>query len=191
MYNRPDGSIVVEFFVKPVGSVRQNWRSRFREDRLGERIEAYNNYKATLRDAMAITMKQQDIKKFPKGPLWAKADFYFTTPEEVLSRPADIDNLLKGVLDSCNGVLIRDDRYIISAECKKRLSDGSEMVIFAIGAYPYELESTTVVHYCTLQSRLPACGCGKVKSCSMYENDVTCKNCVRVINRRVKGYAKH
>lgn len=130
MYKRPDGSILVEFYVKPVGYVRQNWRSRHRQDRLGERIEAYNSYKATLRDLMAITMKQEDIEKFPKGPLWIKADFYFEDSNQVVS--SDIDNLLKGVLDSCNRILIPDDRWIISAECKKRYA-GPAKVIFQIG----------------------------------------------------------
>lgn len=134
MSKMPGGRILVEFYVKPVGSVRQNRHSRFREDRLGERIEAYNNYKATLRDNMFYAMLQQGIEKFRKVPLCIKVDFYFAHPEEALSRPSDIDNLLKGVLDSCNGILIPDDRYVISAECKKRcITARVDQVIFAIG----------------------------------------------------------
>ena len=45
--------IKVKYFGKPVGYVRQNWGSRWRDDRLGERINVYNGYKALLRDLMA------------------------------------------------------------------------------------------------------------------------------------------
>ncbi len=130
MFKRPNGSVLVEFYVKPIGYVRQNWNSRYRSDRLGERINAYNSYKATLRDLLSIAMKQQGIEKFPKVPLWIKADFYFASPVELLG--VDIDNAIKGILDSCNRILIPDDRWIISAECRKRY-DGPEKVIFAIG----------------------------------------------------------
>lgn len=137
MYNRPDGSVVVEFFVKPVGYVRQNWKSRHRQDRLGERIEAYNDYKATLRDNMFYAMIQQGIKKFPKAPLWMRANFCFYDREEMMSRSNDIDNLIKSVLDSCNRILIPDDRWVIQVEGTKGLiMNGSERVIFRISTNP-------------------------------------------------------
>jgi len=111
--------------------VRQNRRSRWREDSTGMRAQNYNNYKALLRDLLAITMKQQGIQMFPEVPLWVKADFYLKSRKQLFR--VDVDNLLKSCLDCCNSILITDDRWVIDAHCKKRYDNGIEKVIFAIG----------------------------------------------------------
>lgn len=124
--------IKVKYFGKPVGYVRQNWGSRWRDDRLGERINVYNGYKALLRDMMAVVMTSRGIKMLPKVPLRVDSTFCFTTEREMMQ--VDIDNLLKGVLDSCKGILIPDDRWVVKAESiKKWLENGAEVVIFNIG----------------------------------------------------------
>ena len=124
--------IQVKYFSKPVGYVRQNWGTRWRSDRLGDRVNVYNGYKALLRDLMAISMKSQDIEMLPKVPLRVDSTFCFATEREMMQ--VDIDNLLKGVLDSCKGILIPDDRWVVKAESFKKWSEnGAEIVIFNIG----------------------------------------------------------
>ena len=124
--------IKVKYFGKPVGYVRQNWGSRWRDDRLGERINVYNGYKALLRDLMALTMKSQGIEMLPKVPLRVDCTFCFATEREMMR--VDIDNLLKGVLDSCKSILIPDDRWVVKAKSLKKWSgNGAEIVFFDIG----------------------------------------------------------
>lgn len=125
--------IEVKYFGKPVGYVRQNWGTRWRSDRLGDRVNVYNGYKALLRDMMAVVMTSRGIEMLPKVYLRADSTFCFATEREMMQ--ADIDNLLKGVLDSCKGILIPDDRWVVKVDSllKKWSENGAEVVIFNIG----------------------------------------------------------
>jgi Holliday junction resolvase RusA-like endonuclease len=49
------------------------------------------------------------------------------------TRP-DLDNLMKGVADACNGIVWRDDKQIIEAKLTKAYSDRPRLVLIVVEA---------------------------------------------------------
>jgi Holliday junction resolvase RusA-like endonuclease len=75
-------------------------------------------------DLMLQIESQRQEKKILDGSLSVHFDFYFTTPKTKKNHSfhcgkPDIDNLVKFVLDTCNGSLYHDDSQISFITAKK------------------------------------------------------------------------
>lgn len=98
--------IVVALPVMPY--VRQTRTTRWRTDhRSGARARAYNESRATLRDALAGIMLAERLKPFEATFLGMASNFWLKNPGS-----ADLGNLEKALEDGANQILYPDDRWI-------------------------------------------------------------------------------
>lgn len=58
-------------------------------------------------------------------PVVATIDFY--RKRKPTSR-SDIDNMIKAILDSCNGIVFEDDSQVVEIHCRKLQSDNPRAV---------------------------------------------------------------
>ena len=77
--------------------------------------------------ALCASVAMQEKSMFQKDvPIVATIDFY--RKRKATSR-ADIDNLLKSILDSCNGIVFEDDAQVVEIHCRKLQSDNPHVEI--------------------------------------------------------------
>ena len=117
---------------------------RPRATRMGNGIRLYDpkktaDYKKYVRDSAALQWKHGQLK----GALHVKIDVYrpiqkstskkdYELKKSHVIRPtvkADIDNYTKAILDSCNGILWRDDSQVVSLIANKYYSDNPRIEI--------------------------------------------------------------
>ena len=99
----------------------------------------YNTAKQVHYQRLVATVadKAADGLKFTK-PVKVQCAFYFSRPkadkkkELVYGGKGDVDNLLKQVLDSCNGVLWQDDCCVVDITGIKMYTDGAERTIVRV-----------------------------------------------------------
>ena len=87
---------------------RQTRTTRWRDNPSGARVRAYNEARATLRDALTAIMLAEKLQPFDPVPLGMSSFFWLKNPGRV-----DLSNLEKALEDSGNGgILYPDDRWI-------------------------------------------------------------------------------
>ena len=90
--------------IKPY--VRMTQRGKY----VSEQAQEYLASKAGLQEAIQAAMLEQGYAMLPaQTPLWVCIEV--TVPSSQGHR-ADLDNILKAVLDACNGVAFPDDRWV-------------------------------------------------------------------------------
>ena len=119
-WREPDGRrhvcLKVNLLVKPY--VRQTRTTRWRSDAHGQRAQEYNEAQAAIRDAVTLIMLKKHIEPL-KGPkLGFQADFWLL-PKKVFRnvkhtwvddpKKVDLGNLEKGLEDSLQGALYKND----------------------------------------------------------------------------------
>ena len=98
--------IIVALPVMPY--VRQTRTTRWRQDHpAGARARAYNESRATLRDALAGIMLAKHLKPLPAAPLGMASSFWLKNPST-----SDLGNCEKALEDAANKILYPDDRWI-------------------------------------------------------------------------------
>lgn len=99
----------------------------------------YLNYKSAIRMLARIQYKGEPIDK----PIEVECRFYFAPPKSytktklkqisskqmLYTKKPDVDNLFKGVTDSLNGVVYKDDSQIVKATMFKEYSDKDSIVV--------------------------------------------------------------
>ena len=75
------------------------------------------------------------------GPIWVELGFYYRKPKRMkLEGPhtvrPDLDNLIKGVLDACQGVLWDNDAEIHCICADKWYADSDGILINVVGGEP-------------------------------------------------------
>jgi len=114
----PDRSVRICIDMRAVPAPRQNRGTRWRSDATGERVQEYNNFRATVRDNLEYAMAAAGIGQLRKGPLEFKAEFWFKDKAK-LYKGNDLDNLIKAIWDCIKGILITDDCWICREESRK------------------------------------------------------------------------
>ena len=107
---------------RPVAAVRMTQRSKFCD----ERAKAYLAYKAYV----GLVAKTCGLRPL-LGDVEVTANFYFRN--RVLP---DVDNLLKGLLDSLNGIAWKDDRQVVAVHAERLQSEDERtevMIRYAAG----------------------------------------------------------
>jgi len=89
---------------------RQTRGTRWRDDRRGEAVQAYNASLGALRDAVRACMVQEGVAAFPARPLGLAATFWGAPPRRV--GQIDLGNLEKAAEDALQGALIPNDRWV-------------------------------------------------------------------------------
>jgi len=90
--------------IKP--AVRMTQRGKF----VSRQAQQYLNSKNALMTLIRNQMQWQNAEMYPKGiPLIVIMQIWTHTSQ---GNKADLDNILKAVMDACNGVIFEDDRWI-------------------------------------------------------------------------------
>lgn len=107
----PEDRIVIEVADCVFPYIRQTRTSRFRKDDIGERVRAYNDQQARLRDVVRMALKRLGVVAVPFFGGKPKVGFSssFRTPK---ANVCDLGNLEKAAEDLCNTVIYHDDKQI-------------------------------------------------------------------------------
>lgn len=99
--------------------------------------------KRKIRDQVIMILRDKSLVEYPifEIPIKIILEFTFTKPKSYSKRTyvcvkPDLDNLIKGVLDSCNSILYRDDALICSIVADKVYGE-TEGVKVRIEAMPH------------------------------------------------------
>lgn len=98
--------------------------------RFGKNARVYNSQRTEMLIHGLQIKEQHKGKPLYTGPLHVNATFYMKLPkmpreqqkrmeQHYHTSPCDLDNLIKKILDVCNGVLFEDDRIISSVFAQK------------------------------------------------------------------------
>jgi len=96
---------------------RQNRNTRWGTGRNAEKAKDYNAWRGPLRDLLRFDMWQAGATRL-KGAIAATLTFEMTLPPN--DPGPDLDSLCKSALDAARGILIPDDRHVISLFAVKR-----------------------------------------------------------------------
>lgn len=121
--------------MKAMGAVRMTQRGKF----VNKQAIKYLNYKSAIRMLARIQYKGELID----GPIEVECRFYFAPPKSytktklkqisskqmLYTKKPDVDNLFKGVTDSLNGIIYKDDSQIVKATMFKEYSDKDSIVV--------------------------------------------------------------
>ena len=91
---------------------RQTRTTRWRDHPSGARARAYNESRATLRDALTAIMLAERLQPFGPVPLGMAASFWLKNPSRI-----DLSNLDKALEDAGNSILFPDDIWIWHRGC--------------------------------------------------------------------------
>ena len=109
---------------------------------------SYDPSKSDKADFLAMCMNNRPKKPF-EGALSVKLEFFFvrpkshygmgknagrikeSAPQEHITKP-DVDNLIKFVLDSLNGIFYKDDRQVVNLLAFKTYTDNYPCVSISI-----------------------------------------------------------
>ncbi len=145
-----DGNVVaikLTVFSEPVAQGRPRFSTQ------GKFVKAYDpqksrDYKRLLRDmAQEVYTEKPNFKPF-EVPLGLRIEIYRSVPKSFskkkhadalvkkvypVTKP-DVSNYIKGIEDGLNGVLWKDDSFIISESCMKFYSDQPriELVVWSL-----------------------------------------------------------
>lgn len=112
--------------IKPMGAVRTTQKQKW----MDERAKRYFTYKLEIAHIAKQTFKQPSEK-----PILADVTFYLPIPANGRSKKKkvypgdfhqvkpDLDNLIKGVFDSLNGISWKDDNQVCEFYCRKLYSN--------------------------------------------------------------------
>ena len=109
--------------------------------------EKSRNYKAYVRMLVTQAMKETGFTMI-EGPCCLRIDAYFDVPKSKskkfreaalmeLERPTkkpDADNIVKAIQDALNGLVYKDDAYIVHLACQKFYSDNPRVEVFVTAA---------------------------------------------------------
>jgi Holliday junction resolvase RusA-like endonuclease len=110
----------------PVAYVRTTQKQKF----VDKQYHKYLDYKQYIG-----SLARQVINTPLEGPVMAEMTFYMPIPKNGKSKgkkviegdyhtsTKDLDNLVKGLLDSLNGIAFEDDKQVCEIHCKKIYSD--------------------------------------------------------------------
>lgn len=121
--------------MKAMGAVRMTQRGKF----VNKQAIKYLEYKSAIRMLSKFQYKGELIE----GPIEVECRFYFAPPKSytktklkqisskqmLYTKKPDVDNLFKGVTDSLNGVIYKDDSQIVKATMYKEYSDKDSIVV--------------------------------------------------------------
>ena len=109
----------VTVYMTPVGKGRPRMTKRGHVFTPLKTRQAENEFARYVRLKMGVTNQWQAFQ----GPIRANLEFGFIRPKsskrEYPTVNPDIDNLIKMVLDSCNGILYKDDVQVVSVTASK------------------------------------------------------------------------
>ena len=113
--------IVAPLEPVPFPRPAQSGRRRFNPPRYSE-----------FKDALGLIARQAMNGQAPfKGAVKLRADFYKLKPKRPTSRNwGDVDNHLKAVLDSLNGICYEDDRLVVDA--RATLNHGEPLIVIEL-----------------------------------------------------------
>jgi len=119
--------IVIEFPFPPVA------KERARVTRFG----AYTPARTKEFQRQIQSYARQWVTKKPfEGPLKLQCDFYLSRPKKPkFSYPAtrpDIDNYLKAIMDSLNGIIWKDDSLIVDIRSSKHYTAESPNILLIV-----------------------------------------------------------
>jgi Holliday junction resolvase RusA-like endonuclease len=118
----------VEMIIKMdvIPYVRMTQRSKYVDDR----AIAYQDWMAHFRiEIHKKLMKQNYPQLLKKQPMYAMIYFY----EKKVRHNRDLDNMLKAVMDACQGVLFRNDMWFDQIETVRVASEDGPAVIIELG----------------------------------------------------------
>lgn len=90
---------------------RQNRNTRWGTGRNAEKALDYNAWRGPLRDLLRIRMEEKGLKRL-NGSIAVHLTFEMTLPPK--DPGPDLDSLCKSALDAARGILIPDDRHVVS-----------------------------------------------------------------------------
>lgn len=118
--------------VKPIGCVRMTQRGKW----VNTYAIRYLNYKRYIKNKLL-----EQCKEPFEGAVRVDVTFIMPVPDswsekkkrEHIGLPvtvkSDIDNLVKGLLDSANGIIWKDDRYVTDLAARKRYGYDGQILI--------------------------------------------------------------
>jgi len=116
--------LLIEMDVIPY--VRMTQRSKY----VNERAIAYMDWMANFRIAIHQKLLKQNFPQLlVKKPMYARIMFYETR----VRHNRDLDNMIKAVMDACQGVLFRNDMWFDHIDSKRLLSPGGPAVEIELG----------------------------------------------------------
>lgn len=127
--------VELRFPIKAMGAVRMTQRGKF----VNKQAIKYLDYKSAIR----MLAKMQYKGELIDTPIEVECRFYFSPPKSytktklkqisskqmLYTKKPDVDNLFKGVTDSLNGVIYKDDSQIVKATMHKEYSDQDSIVV--------------------------------------------------------------
>lgn len=76
-----------------------------------------------FKEDFATLIKLEMTDPMYHGAIKVNIDIYRNFPKPTSKKYGDIDNLAKGILDACNGILWKDDSQIVSLNVEKFITD--------------------------------------------------------------------
>jgi Holliday junction resolvase RusA-like endonuclease len=111
---------------------------------IGKRRFNPQKYSKFRQDLSMLMRFHYGSKKPMEGPIEVRSIFYLSKPktsknEYPIVRP-DLDNFLKGALDSANGILFYDDSQVVNVFAGKRYSEEEGIHLF-VGRYKENVQA--------------------------------------------------
>ena len=101
--------------IKPY--VRMTKRGKWVKPQAKEYLASKSNLQWKIKEAM----QEHGYRMMPeKEPLYVSAIVLVHTSQ---GHRADLDNILKAILDACNGIVYPDDRWIDSIDIDRKIGD--------------------------------------------------------------------
>jgi len=101
--------------IKPY--VRMTQRSKW----VNKQAQQYLNSKNTLMTLIRNQMQQKDYEMLPaQTPLSVAITVHTHTSQ---GHRADLDNIVKAILDACQGIAFKDDRWIDYIEATRKIGE--------------------------------------------------------------------
>lgn len=106
--------------LRVVPYVRQTRNSRWRDDKVGDRVREYNDSQAAIRDAVSLVLRKEMVQPFGQVSLGMALDV-FLCPKRIMGkrmsviddvRRADLGNYEKACEDALQGALFPNDKLI-------------------------------------------------------------------------------
>lgn len=106
---------IEDIFIKPY--VRMTKRGKWVKPQAKEYLASKSNLQWKIKEQM----QEHGYHMMPEQePLYASAIVYVHTSQ---GHRADLDNILKAILDACNGIVYPDDRWIDSININREIGD--------------------------------------------------------------------
>lgn len=87
-----------------------------------------------FKENFATLVKALKRDEFFTGNLAVALKIYRNFSKPTHNNFGDVDNLAKGILDACNGILWTDDRFIVDLHVQKFVTDVKPFVILEVTA---------------------------------------------------------